>query len=83
MDPAALDYAFFEILAEYKRSGLSGMELAKALLTFGIPFLRKELPARKKRAREDGLRCIEAAKGIGLVMTGGTPEFPIFSKREA
>ena len=27
----------------------------------------------------DGL----AQKGIGLVMTGGTPEFPIFSKREA
>ena len=81
LEPAALDYAFFEILAEYKRNGLSGAELGKSLLSFGPLFLWKELPARKNRAREDGKRCIEAANRIGLECSGGTPEFPIFSKR--
>ena len=76
-----MNYAFFEILAEYKRKGITKINLVKAMLSFGIVFLAKELPARKKRARADGLKCIDAAKSIGLVQTGGTLEFPIFSKR--
>ena len=80
-DTEALNYAMFEILAEYKRRDLSKPDLAKAMLSFGLPFLFKELPARKKRARRDGLACIESASSIGLVQSGGTVEFPIFSKR--
>lgn len=81
LDKEALNYAFFEILAEYKRKGISKPGLIKGMLIFGLPFLSKELPFRKKRARADGLKCIEAAKSIGLEMSGGTLEFPIFSKQ--
>lgn len=77
-DQQALSYALFEILAEYKRRGIKKAELVKAMLQFDIAFLLKELPERKKRAREDGQRCIEAAKSIGLAPCGGTPEFPVF-----
>ena len=76
----ALNYAMFEILAEYKRKGVSKTELIKALLAFGIPFLLKEIPDRKKRAYADGKKCIESAKKIGLEKSGGSMEFPIFSK---
>lgn len=81
VEKESLDYAFFEILAEYKRKGISKRDLLKAMLTFAIPFLANEIPARKKRARADGLKCIEAAKNIGLEQSAGTLEFPIFSKR--
>ncbi len=79
-DKESLNYAFFEILAEYKRSGISKIDLIRALLTLGIPFVVKEISARKKRARADGLKCIKAAKSIGLEHSDGTLEFPIFSK---
>ena len=79
-DKEALNYAFFEILAEYKRKGISKSNLIKGMLVFGAPFLLKEVLSRKKRARTDGIRCIEAAKTIGLEMSGGTLEFPIFKK---
>lgn len=76
----ALNYAMFEILAEYKRKGVSKADLVKTMLLFGIPFLLKEIPSRKKRARKDGLCCIESAEKIGLKHSGGTLEFPTFSK---
>ena len=76
----ALSYAMFEILAEYKRKGISKAKLIKAMLTFGVPYLAAEIPERKKRARADGHRCIESAEKIGLKKTGGTLEFPTFSK---
>ena len=76
----ALNYAMFEILAEYKRKGVSKAKLIKAMLLFGIPYLLTEIPERKKRARTDGLVCIASAEKIGLVQTGGTLEFPTFSK---
>ena len=76
----SLNYAMFEILAEYKRKGSSKAELLKAMIAFGIPFLAKEIPNRKKRARTDGLKCIESAKKYGLKHSGGTLEFPIFSR---
>ena len=79
-DNTALNYAMFEILAEYKRRGISKNNLIKAMLLFGIPFLIKEIPSRKKRARADGLRCIKSAEKIGLKHSGGTLEFPTFSK---
>ncbi len=80
LDKEAFNYAFFEILAEYKRKGISKSDLIRGMLVFGIPFLLKEVLSRKKRARTDGIRCIEAAKTIGLEMSGGTLEFPIFKK---
>ena len=70
----------FEILAEYKRKGISKTKLIKAMLSFGISYLVTEIPERKKRARVDGHRCIESAEKIGLKRTGGTLEFPTFSK---
>ena len=76
----ALNYAMFEILAEYKRKGIAKASLIKAMISFGIPYLVKEIPGRKKRARADGHRCIESAEKIGLKKTGGTLEFPTFSK---
>ena len=81
LDQESLNYAMFEILAEYKRKGMSKPQLLKAMLSFGILFLAKEIPARKKRARIDGYKCIEAARKIGLEQSGGTLEFPTFSKR--
>ena len=83
LDTYSLKYAFFEILAEYKRKGISKPSIIKAMLSFGVVFLAKELLARKKRAREDGLKCIQAAKSIGLEHTDGTIEFPIFSKADS
>ena len=80
-DKYALKYAFFEILAEYKRKGISKTDLIKGMLSFGVRFLIKELLARKKRARADGIKCIKAAESMGLEMSGGTLEFPSFEKK--
>lgn len=77
----ALYYAMFEILAEYKRKGISKAEILKGMLAFGVPFLMKEIPARKKRAIIDGRKCIDTAAKIGLEPTGGSPECPIFSQK--
>ena len=81
IEKKALYYAMFEILAEYKRKGISKPQILKAMLAFGIPFLAKELPERKRRARYDGLKCIDSAAGIGYKQSGGSPEFPIFSQK--
>lgn len=81
LDKDSLNYALFEILAEYKRKGIPKSELIKAMVSFGFLFLINEIPARKKRARTDGRKCIDAARSIGLEYSGGTLEFPIFSKR--
>ena len=75
----ALDYAVFEILAEYKRCGITKAELIKAMACFSPFFLLKEIPARKRRATEDGLKCIAAAEKIGYKHTSGPVEFPVFS----
>ena len=82
VDKNALDYAMFEILAEYKRKGISKPDLVRAMLKFGVKFLLKEIPDRKKRAVSDGQRCIESAAKIGLIPSGGSPEFPIFTRKE-
>ncbi len=82
VDAESLQYAMFEILAEYKRKGLSKTDLLKGMLSFRPLFLIKEIPARKKRAYADGKTCIAAAQRIGLEQSGGTPEFPTFAKRK-
>ena len=81
IEKEALYYAMFEILAEYKRKGISKPEIIKAMSAFGIHFLLKEIPARKNRAVIDGRKCIGSAAKIGLKQSGGSPEFPIFSQK--
>ncbi len=78
--PRAIDYAVFEVLAEYKRSGLAKKDLLCALAHFPLGFVLAETVARKQRAKKDGLACIEAAKRVGYAHTGGDISFPQFSK---
>ena len=80
LDKRSLDYALFEILAEYKRNGIGKADLIKAMLSFGAGFLAREIIARKKRAKKDGAKCIDAAQSIDLVHSEGSFEFPIFSQ---
>ena len=74
----AIDYAVFEVLAEYKRKGIAKKDLISALLCFNPIFLLKEFSRKKKRAKLDGENCIAAANSIGLKKTGGTDDFPKF-----
>lgn len=79
-DAEAIDYAALEILAEYRRNGISLGKILKAIPCFGSGFLIKELFARKRRARADGIKCIQAAEKIGFKYSGGNVVFPKFSK---
>ena len=76
----AVNYALLEILAEYKRCGISKANIFKAMLTFNPCFLVKEIVRRKRAAQQDIKRCMEVAKSIGLKQTSGTKAFPIFEK---
>lgn len=78
----AVAYAMLEILAEYKRKGISKKDVIGAMLRFSPVFLIKELCARKKRAKKDGVACIHAAKSVGYVHSEGTVEFPVFQKMQ-
>lgn len=75
-----VDYALFEILAEYKRCGISKADVIKAMLAFNPYFLAKELIRRKIAAKKDIKKCMNVADRIGLKQTSGTKEFPIFEK---
>ena len=79
-DAEAVDYAALEILAEYRRYGISWSKILKAIPCFSPGFLIKELFARKRRARADGIKCIQAAEKIGFKVSGGNAAFPQFSK---
>ncbi len=76
----ALNYALFEVFAEYKRHGISKKDFIKGLLSFSKMFIIKETIRRKKTSKADGERCISSAKKIGLVQTSGTKMFPVFEK---
>ena len=80
-DKNTIEYALLEILAEYKRCGVSKADVLKAMLTFTPFFLLKELIRRKKTAKKDIEKCMKVAKDIGLKRTSGTKEFPIFENR--
>lgn len=73
-------YAALEILAEYKRCGVSKSDILKGILYLGPLFCALELCKRKKRARLDGKKCTLAAQSIGYSKSGGSDEFPSFSK---
>ena len=79
-DKNTINYALFEILAEYKRCGASKTDIVKGMLTFNPYFLVKEVIRRKKTARKDIEKCMMVAKNTGLKQTRGTKEFPIFEK---
>ena len=81
MDTDSISYAMFEILAEYKRNGITKSQLIKGMLAFGVPYLLKEIPDRKKRAQNDGRNCIKSAEAIGLYHSDGKLEFPTFSRK--
>lgn len=76
----AINYALFEILAEYKRCAVSKKDILKAMCTFSPYFLLKEMIRRKKTAQEDIEKCMKVAKKIGLRKTAGKKTFPIFEK---
>lgn len=79
-DTNAIDYVIFEILAEYKRCGVSKSDIFKVMLLFNPCFLIKEISRRKKQAKKDIEKCMKIAKSLGLRQTAGTKEFPIFEK---
>lgn len=77
----AINYALFEILAEYKRCGVSKRDVLKATLKFNIFFVLAEIIRRKRVAKEDIKKCMCVAEDRGLTQTAGTKEYPIFQKR--
>lgn len=80
IDKKTINYALLEILAEYKRFGISKLDIVKAMLTFNPFFLINEIRRRKTAARNDIEKCFKVAKALGLKQTSGTAEFPVFSK---
>jgi len=80
-DRNIINYALFEILAEYKRCGVPKADVFKAMFTFNPCFLVKEFIRRKKTAQKDIEKCMKAANDMGLKQTSGTNEFPIFENR--
>jgi len=76
----SINYALIEILAEYKRCGVSKSDILKSMLIFNPVFLAKEIIRRKKCAKKDIAKCIKVANDLGLNKTAGTKEFPIFEK---
>ena len=76
----AIDYALFDVLAEYKRHGMSKVEILFGMLSFNPIFLLKELVRRKIVANCDAMMCLQAAEKIGLERVSGTKVFPIFKK---
>lgn len=77
----SINYALLEILAEYKRCGVSKAEIVKAMLSFDPFFLMKEIIRRKRAAKADIEKCRKVANTRGLCQTAGSKEFPIFEKR--
>ena len=79
-DKQTINYVLFEVLAEYKRCGVSKSDVLKAILKFKPFFLAKEIIRRKQAARKDIKKCMKVAKNIGLRKTKGTKAFPIYEK---
>ena len=78
LDKNAVDYALLEILAEYKRCGVPGWEVARGMLLFPPFFLFGEMIRRKYTAKIDIEHCMAVAKDRGLKRTSGTDIYPIF-----
>ena len=79
-DKTVVNYALFEVLAEYKRCKISKADILKGMLAFNPWFVAKEIIRRKRTARKDIDKCVKIANSIGLKKTSGTNEYPIFEK---
>lgn len=79
-DKNAVNYALLEVLAEYKRYGISKSDILKAMITFNPLFLIKEFSRRKKAAKKDIAKCKKIADSLQLKQTSGTKNFPVFEK---
>ena len=79
-DKKSIDYALFEILAEYKRGNVAKSDVIKAMRMFNPCFVAKEIVRRKMTAKKDIAKCTKVANQLGLKQTSGTKEFPIFEK---
>lgn len=79
-DKNSVNYAILEVLAEYKRKGISKSEILKAMIRFNPLFLIKEFVRRKQSAKKDIEKCLKIANNLGLKQTSGTKEFPVFEK---
>ena len=75
-----INYALFEMLAEYKRNSVPKADIIKAMLSFNPFFVIKEMARRKKEAKKDIEKCMKVAQRLGLRQTSGTKEYPIFEK---
>ncbi len=76
----AVNYALLEILAEYKRHGISKSDILKVMFTYNPLFIIKEIIRRKQTAKKDIIKCLKVAKDLKLKQTSGSKEFPIFEK---
>ena len=77
---SVVNYALFEILAEYKRHAVSKKDIFKTMFIFSPFFIVKEAIRRKKAAKADIEKCLKVANGLGLKQTSGTKDYPIFQK---
>ena len=75
-----INYALFEILAEYKRRGMPRKSIMKAMRTFAPGFVVKEICRRKKAAKQDIEKCMKVAKDRGLKQIAGTKSYPIYGQ---
>lgn len=73
-----INYVLFEILAEYKRKGMSKVKMMMVLLTCKPSFLIKEFTRRKKLSKTDVKDCMAVAKFLGIRHTAGTKTYPTF-----
>lgn len=78
VDRHAVAYALMEILAEYKRCGVSKAHVLRGMLSFSPLFVVRELLRRKREAKHDIAQCVAVAEQLGLTRTGGTDAFPLF-----
>ena len=77
---SAVNYALFEILAEYKRHAVAKKDILKTMFIFSPFFIVKEAIRRKKAAKADIEKCLKVANNLGLKQTSGTKDYPIFQK---
>lgn len=77
---SAMNYALFEVLAEYKRHNVNKTDVIKAMLKLGPIFVAKELVRRKTAAKRDIKNCLKVAESIGIKRVGGTASYPIFEQ---
>lgn len=76
----AIDSALVEILAEYKRLGVSRSDIVRALLCFNPLFIAAEQVQRKARAKKDLAICAAAAERCGLIYLPeeSAPQNPVY-----